>query len=89
MSHFPCFNQSEKLFESHSGMAPGFTESGVRHVRCALRNALLEYMYKKGKLACLTCVPLAGYRLLMTPQREVLKHLGHANFDGNRSAELK
>ena len=27
--------------------------------------------------------------LLMTPQLEVLKHLGHANFDDNRSAELK
>ena len=25
----------------------------------------------------------------MTPQLEVLKHLGHANFDENRSAELK
>ena len=36
-----------------------------------------------------TCVPLAGYILLMTPQLEVLKHLGHANFDDNRSAELK
>ena len=35
----------------------------------------------------ITCVPLAGYILLMTPQLEVLKHLGHANFDGNRSAE--
>ena len=36
-----------------------------------------------------TCVPLAGYILLMTPQLEVLKHLGHANSDDNRSAELK
>ena len=35
------------------------------------------------------CVPLAGYILLMTPQLEVLKHLGHENFDDNRSAELK
>ena len=25
----------------------------------------------------------------MTPQFEVLKHLGHASFDDNRSAELK
>ena len=25
----------------------------------------------------------------MTPQLEVLKHLGHALFDDNRSAELK
>ena len=33
-----------------------------------------------------TCVALAGYILLVTPQLEVLKHLGHAN---NRSAELK
>ena len=32
------------------------------------------------------CVPLAGYILLMTPQLEVLKHLG---LDDNRSAELK
>ena len=36
-----------------------------------------------------TCVPLAGYILFMIPQLEVLKHLGHANFDDNRSAELK
>ena len=35
------------------------------------------------------CVLLAGYIFLMTPQLEVLKHLGHANFDDNRSAELK
>ena len=34
-------------------------------------------------------VPLAGYILLMTPQLEVLKHLGHANFDDNRSEGLK
>ena len=26
---------------------------------------------------------------MMTPQLEVLKHLGHENFDDNRSAELK
>ena len=36
-----------------------------------------------------TCVPLADYILLMTSQLEVLKHIGHANFDDNRSAELK
>ena len=30
----------------------------------------------------------ASYILLMTPQLEVLKHLGHAKFDDNKSAEL-
>ena len=35
-----------------------------------------------------TCVPLADYILLMTPQLEVLKHFGHGNFDDNRSARL-
>ena len=39
----------------------------------------ISYMCATGRL----------YILLMTPQLEVLKHLGLANFDDNRSAELK
>ena len=35
------------------------------------------------------CVPLcATGLLLMTPQLEVLKHLGHENFDDNRSEAI-
>ena len=33
-------------------------------------------------------MPLAGYLLLITLQLEVLKHLGHENFDDNRSEAI-
>ena len=48
----------------------------------------VAHMYDNN-LYIYTCVPLAGYDDTVTPQLEVLKHLGHPNFVDNRLAELK